>query len=51
MRKSAYAACDHGKKINAALNKPEACKSDGGICGLGGHCAECPHNKPEEAKS
>jgi hypothetical protein len=27
MRKSAYAACDHGKKINAALNKPEEAKS------------------------
>lgn len=27
MRKSAYAACDHGKKINAALNKPEEVKS------------------------
>jgi hypothetical protein len=27
MRKSAYAACDHGEKINAALNKPEEAKS------------------------
>jgi chromosome segregation ATPase len=27
MRKSAYAACDHGKKINAALTQPEEAKS------------------------
>ena len=31
-------------------HKPDACLSDGGTCGLGGYCAECPHAKPEASE-
>ena len=39
------------KALRARLAQPEPAECDGGQCGIGGHCKECPKTKPEpEAK-
>ena len=43
-------ACDPDFVINALrarLAQPEPAECDGGQCGIGGHCKECPKTKPE----
>ena len=33
--------------LRARLAQPEPAECDGGQCGIGGHCKECPKTKPE----
>ena len=35
------------KALRARLAQPEPAECDGGQCGIGGHCKECPKTKPE----
>jgi hypothetical protein len=38
--------CDTASEFRAALEQPAKC--DGGTCGLGGYCDECPKRQPEQ---
>ena len=33
--------------LRARLSQPEPAECDGGQCGIGGYCKECPKTKPE----
>ena len=35
------------KALRARLAQPEPAQCDGGQCGIGGYCKECPKTKPE----
>ena len=35
------------KALRARLSQPEPAECDGGQCGIGGYCKECPKTKPE----
>ena len=41
----AYGMVD--KALRARLAQPEPAECDGGQCGIGGYCKECPKTKPE----
>ena len=34
-------------KLRAALAQPERAECDGGQCGIGGYCKQCPKTQPE----
>jgi len=44
-------ACDPDLVLNAlraALAQPEPAECDGGQCGIGGYCKQCPKTQPEQ---
>ena len=42
------APCDAAEALRARLAQPEPAECDGGQCGIGGYCTECPKTQPEQ---